>query len=217
MAARINNRQFDVPDCFINGLNTSPIQVTLPEKQVFFGVQLQPLAVKKMLGIPAGEFADRLVDLALIDRSYHSLWHQLADLDNFDKRVGIFFESIESKLGEWLPQEDMINNFLSDVDQHDLSVSKLASSLCYSPRHLSRKMQEATGMNTEEILRFKKYLHALHLIHHTNLSLTKISYLSSFSDQSHFIKTFKIYAGMTPREYRQTETRVKGHFYKDVR
>ena len=70
--------------------------------------------------------------------------------------------------------------FYLTVDQHDLSVTELANSLCYSPRQLSRKMTEATGMNTEEILLYKKYLHAVHLIHHTDLSLTKIAYQSQF-------------------------------------
>jgi len=74
--ANINNKHFSIPACFINGLNTLPIKVGLPEKQLYFGVQLQPLAVKKLLGIPAGEFADSIIDLTLIDSTYLSLWQQ---------------------------------------------------------------------------------------------------------------------------------------------
>jgi AraC-like DNA-binding protein len=78
-------------------------------------------------------------------------------------------------------------------------------------------MAEATGMNTEEVLRYKKYLHAVHLIHHTDLSLTKIAYQSHFSDQSHFIKSFKTYTDMTPGEYKANKGYVKGHIYENVR
>jgi len=110
-----------------------------------------------------------------------------------------------------------MNNFLYDVHQHGSSVTELAGSLCYSPRHLARKVFEATGMNTEEVLLYKKYLHAVDLIHRSELSLTEIVYQSCFSDQSHFIKTFKTYAEITPGEYKRTRSDVKGHIYQDVR
>ncbi|MEJ0101984.1 MAG: helix-turn-helix domain-containing protein [Bacteroidota bacterium] len=38
----------------------------------------------------------------------------------------------------------------------------------------------------------------LDLIQHSTLSLTSIAYNCRFSDQSHFIKTFKSLAQMTP-------------------
>jgi len=194
-----------------------PVQIQLPERQVFLGIQLQPLAVKKILGIPAREFSDMIVDLSLLNSTFHSLWPQLADQNNFDNRISLLSGWMEKKIPDWQPQEKMINNFLSGIDQHDLSVTELARSLCYSPRQLSRKMAETTGMNTEEILLYKKYLHAVHLIHHTDLSLTKIAYQSHFSDQSHFIKAFRNYARMTPGEYKASKGYVKGHIYENVR
>ena len=213
----IGSKQHHLSNCFINGFNTVPVTLQLPEQQEFFGVQLQPLAVKKIFGVPAGEFSDSLVDLALLDTSFDSLWYQLAEQNSFDNRVAIFSNWIEAKLPGWQPQEKMINDFLSGIDQHDLTVKDLANSVCYSPRQLSRKMAEATGLNTEEILLYKKYLHAMHLIHHTDLSLTKIAYQSHFSDQSHFIKSFKTFTNMTPGDYKKSKGYVKGHIYENVR
>ena len=215
--AFVGSKQYLLPKCFINGFNTLPIHLRLPSQQQFFGVRLQPLAVKKIIGAPGCEFLDMPVDLTLVDRSLSTLWNQLAEQKNFDKRVNIFLGWIDQRLPQLQPQEQLINEFLCSINQHDLSVGDLANSLCYSPRHLSRKLSEATGINTEEILLYKKYLHAVHLIHQTELSLTKIAYESHFSDQSHFIKTFKAYASLTPGEYRKSKSRLKGHLYKDVR
>jgi AraC-like DNA-binding protein len=215
--ALLCDKQYHLSNCFINGFNTAPVQIQLPEQQKFFGVQLQPLAIKKILGIPAREFSDTAVDLNLLDASFPSLWHQLAEQNSFDERISVFSNWIERKIPDWQPQEKMVNDFLSGIDQHDLSVKELAQSLCYSPRQLSRKMAEATGMNTEEMLLYKKYLHAVHLIHHTDLSLTKIAYQSHFSDQSHFIKSFKTFTNMTPGEYKANKSFVKGHIYENVR
>jgi AraC-like DNA-binding protein len=217
MSAQIGDRQYRLSKCFINGFNRMPVQLQLPERQMFLGIQLQPLTVKKILGIPAGEFSDTIVDLDLLNSTFHSLWHQLADQTDFDKRVSTLTGWIGKKLPDFRPQEEMVNHFLADIDRHDVSVKDLARSLCYSPRQLSRKMAEATGMNTEEILLYKKYLHSVDLIHHTDLSLTQIAYQSHFSDQSHFIKSFKTYSGMTPGEYKAGKSLMKGHIFENVR
>jgi AraC-like DNA-binding protein len=215
--AQVGNRQYHLSKCFINGFNRVPLQLQLPVRQTFLGIRLQPLAVKKLLGIPAGEFSDMIADLDLTDSTFRSLWHELADENHFDHRISVLTGWMEKKLPEWQPQEKMINHFLSCDDQHDVSVTELARSLCYSPRQLSRILSEATGMNTEEILLYKKYLHALDLIHQTDLSLTQIAYQSHFSDQSHFIKSFKTYSGMTPGVYKASKGFMKGHIYENVR
>ena len=72
-------------------------------------------------------------------------------------------------------------------------------------------------MNTEDILLYKKYLHAVHLMHHTDLSLTEIAHHSSFFDQSHFIRSFKTYTNMTPGDYQRNMSSLAGHIYEDVR
>ena len=215
--AQLGSKQYHLSNCFINGFNKKPIQVQLPAQQVYFGILFQPLAIKKIFRTPACEFSDITVDLTLLDSTFHSLWHQLAEQDNFDNRVQIFLSWLKRNFIDWQPQEQLINNFLYAVNQHHLSVTALANTLCYSPRQLSRKLFEATGMNTEEILLYKKYLHAVHLIHQSELSLTEIAYQSHFSDQSHFIKTFKTYTEITPGEYKRNMSHVKGHIYENVR
>ena len=214
---RPDGTKYHLPNCFINGFNKNPIELQLPKQQVFFGVLFQPLAIKKIFGSPAREFSDITVDLTLLDPNFHSLWQQLAEQDNFDNRVAVFLNWIKNNFIELLPQEQLINHFLYSVNQHDRSVKELANTLFYSTRHLSRKIFEATGMNTEEILLYKKYLHAVHLVHHTDLSLTAVAYQSEFSDQSHFIKSFKAYTKMTPGEYKRNKSYVKGHIYENVR
>ena len=212
-----DGRQSQLGNCFINGLNKAPINLVLPEKQVFVGVMLRPLAVKKLIGAPAGIFSDDTVDLTLIDRSFNTLWHQLAELDDFDSRVCVLMNWARTKNINLAPQENLLNNFLYAPGQHTLSVSQLAGSVYYSTRQLSRKLLEATAMNTEEILLYKKYLHALDLVHTSCMTLTEIAYESNFSDQSHFIKTFRLFTSITPGEYRQRKGDVKGHMYEDVR
>ena len=213
----IGYKNYDLPSCFINGFNTLPINIHLPENQVFFGVIFQPVAVTKIFKVHGSELADITIDMTLIDVTFNSLWHQLVEQTTFDARVKTFLNWLNSKITDWHPQDQLMNTFLYASKQQALSVTGLADTLCYSTRHLSRKLFEVTGMNAEEILLYKKYLHAVELMHKTNLSLTEIAHQSFFVDQSHFIKTFKGYAGITPGAYRRKMSLVKGHIYDNVR
>jgi AraC-like DNA-binding protein len=217
ISASLGGKQYELTRCFINGFNRLPIGVSLPERQTFFGVQLQPMAVKHLLRAPGKEFSDRPVDLCLLGKDFEILWHQLGIAPTFETRVAIFSAWIERKQVNWSPQEKYVNEFLCSAGQYDLTVPQLAETVCYSVRQLSRKLLEATGMNTEEILLYKKYLQSVHLMHYSDLSLTQIGYRSNFSDQSHFIRSFKLFAGMTPGEYHHSKAAVKGHLYRDVR
>lgn len=189
----------------------------LPQRLEYFGVVLKPLAVKKFFGVPACEFSDVPVDLTLVHPAISSLWNALADAGDFDQRVSVFISWVTKKMFEWLPQERLMNDFLSCDNTTNLSVPELADKLCFSPRHVSRKVSEVTGMNTEEILLYKKYLRAVDLIHDTSMSLTEVANASFFSDQSHFIRTFRTYTALTPGAYRKSAGHVKGHIFQDVR
>ncbi|MBK7870555.1 MAG: hypothetical protein IPJ74_07680 [Saprospiraceae bacterium] len=153
--SEINGKQYRVSDCFINGFNTVPIQLQPSGQQLFFGVQFQPLAVKEIFGVPTSEFSNTIVDLPLLNSAFRSLWHQLAEQNNFETRVAVFLRWFESKMPHYEPRASLMNDFLSGTHQLDLPVPAIANKLCYSPRHLSRKIIEATGMNTEEWMLYK--------------------------------------------------------------
>ena len=215
--AQIDNKQYLLARCFINGFNTFPIHLHPPGEQIFFGIRLHPAAIKYLFGIPAGEFANLSIDLSLVDSSILSVWHQLIEQETFEERVLIVSGWVESRWLPASPQEELLNLFLSNRDLEIPDVTGLAKTLCYSPRHLSRKIQALTGMNTEELLLYKKFLRSIDLIHYTKMSLTEIAYCCQFSDQSHFIKTFKSLAEMSPGDYKDQKSMLPGHIFKNVR
>jgi AraC-like DNA-binding protein len=211
--AKLNDKDISLPRCFISGFNTYPIHLHLPQRHSFFGIQFQPSAVTSLFKVPAGEFANYAIDLSLVNASFHSLWYQLKESYSFFQRTNVILEWIKSKDIVLHSREHLLNNFVGNPMQKTTTVKEYASALCYSPRHLSRMIHELTGMSTEQLLLYKKYLRAVHLIHTTPLSLTKIAYDCDFSDQSHFIKSFRAFAQMTPGEYREQKSNVPGHIY----
>jgi AraC-like DNA-binding protein len=208
--ARINNQTLTVPRCFVQGFHTCPVRMHLADRQTFFGVTLHPAAVKYMLNIPPVEFINCVTDLTLIDASFYTLWHNLGE-QNFNGRVHIFINWLLKRLPQLTDREKALDHFLTLHTLIHPPVSGIAAQLCYSPRQLSRKLYELTGMNTEKALLYKKYLQSVHLMHVSDLSLTKIAYSCQFSDQSHFIKTFKWLTQLTPKAYRKRKSSIAGH------
>jgi AraC-like DNA-binding protein len=155
--------------------------------------------------------------MELIDHSFQSLWHQLIEQSTFAGRVSVISKWLDVRYTNVPDRNKALNKFLDTAHKPVPTVKELSRELCYSPRQLARKLIAHTGMNTETLLLYKKYLHSLNLIYDTNLSLTEIAYDCQFADQSHFIKTFRLFSQLTPGEYRKVKSPVKGHFYQNVR
>ena len=82
-------------------------------------------------------------------------------------------------------------------------LTDLASSLNVHPMHLSRDFPKYFDTTLGDYIRATKVQRAVALLPNTELSLTDISLECGFSDQSHFIRSFRSYYHVTPLFYRK--------------
>lgn len=216
LQAQFENQSVRVPRCFINGYHTRPIVFGLAEQQTFFGIILYPASASKVVNIPLSEFANSCVDLTLENPELLSLWHQLSEC-GFDKRVALISQWLMKNNPELSKREQAFNWFLAKASAEHITHTALASDLCYSPRQLTRKLKELTAMNTEQTLLYKKYVQAINLMHTSDAALGEIAYATGFADQSHFIKSFQLFAGITPGQYKSAKSPYPGHLFEYVR
>lgn len=215
--ALIGNRDFKVPRCFISGYHTVPICLQIPGHQLFFGVYVNPTALGKIFRIYGKDYTNHCIDLTLIDPSLNPLWHRLAEQKTFGQRISVFTDWVMKRLPNTSRHEKLFDEFLTNTLSGPTSADEASKILCYSPRHLSRKLYELTAMNLEQTLIYKRYLQAIDLMHHSQQLLTEIAHACDFADQSHFTKTFRSYANMKPTEYRTAKSHVLGHIFQNVR
>jgi AraC-like DNA-binding protein len=114
-------------------------------------------------------------------------------------------ESIESEKILDNNDEPLWMNTLREIlheNHKTLSLSYLSEVLGVHAAHLSRAIPKYLKTTLGDYVRQQKIKVAIvHLIN-SKLSLTEIAYAAGFSDQSHFIKVFKMYIGMTPSQFR---------------
>jgi AraC-like DNA-binding protein len=202
----------NTPRCFINGISNTPVNLLLPAYQSFFGVILQPAAVKKFLGVPSGIFLNAITDLELIDFTYSELWQHLAACKNFEERTSAMLQWAMKRHFNLHHQELAISRFLETATDIT-TVSGLANYFCYSTRQLHRKVNELFGMSSEVLLGYKRYQRALNALHNSNKTLTRVAYDCGYYDQAHFNREFKEYTGVTPGTYQQQKSHLAGHLY----
>ena len=86
----------------------------------------------------------------------------------------------------------------------DFTVELLCRDLHISHSHLCRIFKEAYGISAVRYLINRRLEQAQRLLENTDLPVKAIAYSCGFSDEMHFMKSFKTATGMTAREYRQT-------------
>lgn len=94
-----------------------------------------------------------------------------------------------------------------------LSVKELAGQLQVTPSHLSHLFAREEGMKLTDYIAREKIREAQNHLVYTDDSYEAVAFSLGFVSQSHFGQVFKRWAGMTPKQYRETYGR---HLKSDI-
>jgi AraC-like DNA-binding protein len=125
-----------------------------------------------------------LGNLPLIETS-----NELAKLDFFAQ------QSVLSELVQWLIDEELVvtnhitEKILTNIDDIH-TVADMAAITGISPRQLQRMLKRTTGFSPHDLLKILRLQQSF-----------RKHYLELYSDQSHFIHSFRKIAGYTPSRY----------------
>ncbi|MCD8292560.1 MAG: helix-turn-helix domain-containing protein [Prevotellaceae bacterium] len=82
------------------------------------------------------------------------------------------------------------------------SVAYYADALCYSPKHFSKVIKQASGHTPIELINKAAMEHIKYRLKHSEKSIKEIAEEFNFSNQSFFGKYVKAHLGMSPAQYR---------------
>lgn len=204
-----------LPSVFINGINFKPFELYKSGQHEFVGIQLNAAGLKMLFNVPVKELNNMVCEGKCICPDLEFLAEKLYGEGTFSQQVEIIMNWIRRKMslfhyGYSIERVQLLQQL---VRSHKQSVKRLCEEVCLSDRQLRRFCLEWLGMNTEEYLLYSKYLHCLNHIHHSNQPLTDIGLEAGYFDQSHFIREFRSFTGMTPMQYRKANTELPGHIF----
>lgn len=96
-----------------------------------------------------------------------------------------------------------VTNYIYHHISEAITAEAIAKHLYLSRPYFSAKFKEETGLTVTDFILKEKTEEAKRLLCYSDKSLLNISSYLGFSSQSHFSRTFKKYAGYSPREYRE--------------
>lgn len=112
------------------------------------------------------------------------------------------------KIPAWAKE---LKDMIQDQIDTNLTLKEISKDLDIHPAYLSREFSKYfDNLSFGEYIRKRRIEKALELLQTTTYSLTEIAYLTGFSDQSHFTRTFKQQQGESPSAYRKTLQKGKG-------
>ena len=179
-----NQKSADVAG--ITGLKTSYAELNLGKDFNYAGIQFFPGVWQGNRNETKDSFVGSkyLGELPLIGVNGKTANLSFADkLPIFSDLVSTL---VEQKIVE---QNKIVQKILSNLDRVQ-SVSEMAKIVHLSPRQLQRALKEATGFSPHDFLKVMRLQQSLKE-HHVNL----------YSDQSHFIRSFKKITGYSPTSY----------------
>lgn len=83
-----------------------------------------------------------------------------------------------------------------------VNIEELSTKLNIGRRHLERQFIDAVGLNPKQYARITRFQHVLALVEQKRYhTLTTLAHNTGFYDQAHFIKDFREFTGLSPRQY----------------
>jgi len=176
------------------------------------GAQLLPGASELLFGVPASELAQHhtLLD-DLWGRSASLAREQLLEAGSPDRQIEVFESLLAARLPAVRGLHPAIAQALEQFWTTD-DVRKVVMSSGYSHRRFIALFRHAVGLTPKlycRVLRFQKALRRVAA--NPSPSWVDLAMAAGYSDQPHFTREFRDFAGVTPEQYRKVSPSFSHH------
>ncbi|HWA33138.1 MAG TPA: AraC family transcriptional regulator [Cyclobacteriaceae bacterium] len=102
----------------------------------------------------------------------------------------------------YLPRIEKAKEFIQSSFREKISLKEIAAQSAMSEFHFARIFRRMTGTTPYQYVTDLRLSHATHLLKRSEHRISEISYLSGFSDPSHFSTAFRAKNGRPPKSLR---------------
>lgn len=190
-----------LPESVFVGPQVTRVNIGFGVQHRFVSVVFQPGAVFRLWGIPLSEVFDQPFDARLL------FGPELREV-NERLREAVGFEEMKTVVDGFLLRRWAGASVLLPVDRAIqalvgsgglLSIDQAAADSCLSIRQFERKCRDMVGVSPKLFARVIRFSNAFRLKERSPLMRwTEVAHACGYFDQMHFIKDFKVFAGVTP-------------------
>ncbi|MDN5287840.1 MAG: hypothetical protein JWR38_4114 [Mucilaginibacter sp.] len=210
----VENKFIKTPKIELWGQVTKPLAIRSKGKHTMLGIKFFTHSASYFFNDEIGVFNDQISDLGdLMGSPVRILHAQLLETKDQDKRIALIETFLLKKLIDNEKKSfkvDKVANILTSIKKNpaENNLSNIASKHGITPRYLHKLIYQHTGLSPSSFNKINRFQFSLKLIAKNNQPFTSIAYDCGYFDQSHFIRDFKSFTGVTPSVYMDNITPV---------
>jgi AraC-like DNA-binding protein len=201
------------PQIFLYGQTVKPTELNLGSQFKTIGVCFYPNALKSMFGFDASELTNSCVDLTLL---LNTVKEPLLNASSQKNQVEIFSTHLYRHIQKSRYRVDHTTEYaLSQIVQAkgNLPLRDLQRNLNLSERGFQRRFNQHVGISPKLFSRVCKFQAALGQLKNNNYTnLSDVAFDNGYADQSHFIRSFKEFAGFSPNQFQKRDRKIAENF-----
>jgi AraC family transcriptional regulator len=99
----------------------------------------------------------------------------------------------------------LVRDFINDYLGNEIRLEELAALTNSSPSHFTKQFKRSVGLPPHQYLIQQRIERAKELLSGKALNVAEVSQAVGFFDQSHLVRHFKYWVGVTPKDYRESK------------
>jgi AraC-like DNA-binding protein len=199
-----NNKKLS--SLFLYGQTVKPILLNTDRQCEMIVLILKPHVLKQLFGFNAKEVTDNCLDLKLVPSSSRlNLTEQLCNADTTEAQAAILINFLTTLIQKNNTEPDNGLQYAANKimgGKGSTSLKYLQTKLNVSERTFERKFEQHVGVSAKMLSTIAQFQASLLQLKNNQYSkLSDIAYDNGYSDQSHFIRSFKKFTGFSPFQY----------------
>ncbi|SKB27455.1 helix-turn-helix transcriptional regulator [Daejeonella lutea] len=204
------------PKAFVFGQITSPLDIEPTGATNIFAVRFHPDGFTPLAGISIKNMDNRAVPLTeLFENDGREVGQAISTAETIPEKIGIIEAFFLSRLSIPETIDRTVKNTVQEIInlKGQGSVEDLSVKMSVNRRQLERKFAVVVGLSPKQLLKIIRLQTALKLLQRSDSnSLTVIAHESEYYDQAHFIKDFKEFTGLSPKQFYSDNLKLTAFF-----
>lgn len=193
------------PRCFVFGQITTPLEIAPTGVSVIIAARFQPDGFFPFTNFPLEKMENKAVPLnKLFGDAAEAFEIKILDSKNTEERIGIITDFLLTRLDNPEARNRITAASIELLMETKglLNVEELSSHLQVNRRQLERNFSTAIGLSPKQLSKAIRLQASLKMMQQNKQdNLTSLALENGYYDQAHFIKDFKEFTGLSPKQF----------------
>ncbi|RQO31480.1 AraC family transcriptional regulator [Taibaiella sp. KBW10] len=205
------------PRACVFGQLTAPLEIEPTGITGIFSVRFHPEGFMPFATIPIKAFENKAVSLETVfGEEGIQLESRVLGTKNTEEKIKIVEAFLLDKLAHKDTRDRIVSAALSTILEGNgqLSVEELSLQMSINRRQLERRFADTIGLSPKQLSKIIRLQAALKLLLSKQYNrLTDLAYEGDYYDQAHFIKDFKEFTGLSPKDFYNENSKMSALFH----